>query len=46
MITDSSGIELKYPKRTCNKCIRYPCLKNMELCRCDFAKYGCLDYNK
>lgn len=42
---DKWGIKYKHPERTCKKCKKYPCFDGqVEYCRCDFAKYGCLRY--
>lgn len=42
---DRWGILYKYPERTCKKCRRYPCfLGQAEVCKCDYAKYGCINY--
>ena len=41
---DSWGVQLKFPDRTCSNCMRYPCIIGQENCRCDFAKYGCINY--
>jgi len=43
MVKDKSGVILKYPERECKTCTQYPCMK-MEIFKCDFAKYGCLEY--
>lgn len=39
---DSNGIILKYPARTCKYCKKYPCFTGINICKCDFAQYGCL----
>ena len=44
-IKDKDGIILKNPFISCVECTKYPCL-DMKLFKCDFAKYGCVDYNK
>lgn len=42
---DKYGVNLKFPQRSCEECMRYPCIyKQQEVCRCDFAKYGCVNY--
>lgn len=41
---DRWGIEYKFPLRTCKDCKKYPCISGMNRCKCDFARYGCLDY--
>lgn len=45
MKKDKNGIIYKNPDATCTQCKYYPCL-DMSLFKCDFAKYGCLDYIK
>lgn len=34
----------KFPNRSCTECKKYPCMKNFEIFRSDFAKYGCKNY--
>lgn len=46
IIKDDFGIQLKYPERECKSCMRYPCMQNFEIFKCDFAKYGCKDWSK
>ena len=41
---DAEGVRYKYLDRSCNKCIRYPCFEGIEICKSDFAKYGCKNY--
>lgn len=41
---DKNGIRLKFPKRDCRKCARYPCFNGIERCVCNFAQYGCIRY--
>lgn len=43
-LRDSQGISYKYPDRTCKKCLRYPCFEGIKNMICDFAKYGCREY--
>lgn len=45
IIKDEFGIQLKYPDRDCKLCRRYPCMQNFEIFKCNFASYGCRDYN-
>lgn len=42
---DKDGIAFKYPNRRCKDCNNFPCMKNMFKLRCDFAKYGCQNWN-
>lgn len=44
-IKDPFGIKLKYPYRTCKDCQNYPCFPEIDICKSDFAKYGCIEYN-
>lgn len=41
---DENGVKYKCPERSCKECSKYPCFKNQDDCRCDFAKYGCTDF--
>lgn len=41
---DTEGVRYKYLDRSCKQCIRYPCFEGIEVCKSDFAKYGCKDY--
>ena len=45
MITKDKVGLYKNPYISCTECKKYPCL-DMKLFKCDFAKYGCVDYNK
>ena len=40
-VKDENGIVLKFPKRICKKCSRYPCVLGMDKLRSNFAAYGC-----
>lgn len=44
-IKDTDGKKFKFPDRDCNNCKRYPCIINMDMLKCNFAKYGCINYN-
>jgi hypothetical protein len=41
---DKNGVVYKFPDRTCTDCNKYPCFNGMANCKCNFAKYGCLQY--
>lgn len=41
---DTEGIKYKHPERTCKDCEKYPCMKGMDSFKCDFAKYGCREF--
>ena len=41
---DKSGVVLKYPGRKCEDCKKYPCFAGMNRCLCNFAEYGCIEY--
>lgn len=41
---DAEGVVYKHPERTCKNCKKYPCFRGIEKSVCDFAKYGCRDY--
>ena len=43
---DPWGTKLKFPYRTCLECRRYPCIKGIENCKSDLAKYGCDIYSE
>lgn len=45
-MTDRWGAIIKYPQRSCKDCKNFPCFANFDKCKCDFAKYGCVDYDK
>lgn len=38
--------EWKFPERSCLKCSLYSCFRGQDPERCDFAKYGCKDYDE
>lgn len=44
MYKDKDGFHYKHPERSCNRCMKYPCLKDMDKLKSDFAKYGCTYY--
>ena len=46
IVKDEFGIQLKYPDRSCKSCKQYPCMQNFEIFKCDFASYGCKDFQK
>lgn len=41
---DQYGTKLKYPKRQCKDCLKYPCFPEIEKCSSNFAAYGCFYY--
>lgn len=43
-IKDKYGIRLKFPKRNCKDCLRYPCFPEIKKCSSNFAAYGCVYY--
>lgn len=43
-LKDKFGVKYKFPTRSCKNCKKYPCFQGIKLCKCDFAKYGCLYY--
>lgn len=45
-VRDSGGVILKYPERDCIECINYPCFEGINNLSCNFAKYGCQQYDK
>ena len=38
------GVKYKHPERSCHSCSKYPCFDGIETKSCDFAKYGCIEY--
>lgn len=44
MFKDKDGFHYKHPERSCKRCMKYPCLKDMDKLKSDFARYGCLNY--
>lgn len=42
---DDAGLAYAHPERSCKKCLRYPCLDNMDKLKSDFAKYGCVKFS-
>lgn len=43
---DEYGVKLKYPIRTCQECLNYPCFKGINKCASNFAAYGCIYYKE
>jgi len=43
---DSGGIIYKYPNRDCKECLNYPCFYGIDNLSCNFAKYGCQQYEE
>lgn len=41
---DTDGFTFRHPERSCKLCLNYPCVTNMDKLRCDFAKYGCINF--
>ena len=41
---DKDGFHYKHPERSCLRCIKYPCLPNMDKLKGNFASYGCKYY--
>lgn len=44
MFRDRDGFHYKHPERSCNHCKNYPCVTNMHILKCNFAKYGCKNF--
>ena len=38
---DPNGLTYKHPERSCKRCLKYPCIANMDKLYSDFDKYGC-----
>lgn len=45
-VRDKFGVKLKYPKRSCKNCRKYPCFVGIDKCKSDFAQYGCIFYSE
>lgn len=45
-VRDSEGIILKYNDRDCKMCANYPCFYGIDNLSCNFAKYGCQQYEE
>lgn len=41
---DEFGVKLQFPNRRCVNCVKYPCFKDIDKCRSNFAAYGCIYY--
>lgn len=44
-LKDRDGFSYKHPERSCKRCLKYPCLENMDVLKSDFAKYGCKNFD-
>lgn len=42
---DKDGFTYSHPERSCERCLKYPCIDRMETLLSDFAKYGCVNYD-
>ena len=42
---DPNGLTYKHPERSCKRCLKYPCITNMDKLYRDFAKYGCKHFD-
>lgn len=44
----SLGIKYKFSaaQKSCKDCKRFPCITNQHKLKLDFARLGCVDYNK
>ncbi len=42
---DPDGFYYKFPERSCKRCLKYPCINNMDNLKSDFAKYGCKNWD-
>lgn len=42
---DRNNFYYKFPQRSCQRCLNYPCLPNMDKLKSDFAKIGCKNFN-
>jgi hypothetical protein len=38
---DKDGFHYKFPERSCKRCLKYPCVTNMDNLKGNFAAYGC-----
>lgn len=46
VVKDTYGVKLKFPKRSCKNCKRYPCFPEINKTVSDFATYGCIYYKE
>lgn len=45
ILKDKDGFHYKYPDRSCvRSCMKYPCIADMDKLYCNFAAYGCRNY--
>lgn len=42
---DKDGFHYKYPNRSCSKCLKYPCIPDMNKLKSNFGAYGCRNYD-
>ena len=38
---DENGFHYRFPERSCDRCLKYPCVDDMQILKGNFAKYGC-----
>jgi hypothetical protein len=43
---DNAGVKYRFPERSCKKCNKYPCNKDIITLDVEFAKYGCIMYEQ
>lgn len=44
MFKDKDGFHYKFPQRSCQRCLKNPCIEGKQKLLGDFAKYGCQLY--
>lgn len=44
MYKDKDGFRYRHPDRSCERCLKYPCIEGMNKLKGDMAKYGCKLY--
>lgn len=42
---DKDNFHYKFPQNSCQRCLKYPCLPNMDKLKSDFAKFGCKKFD-
>lgn len=45
LFKDRDGFTYPYPERSCDRCLKYPCFSDMDKLFCNFAKYGCVNFD-
>jgi len=46
LFKNKDGVIYQHPERSCDQCLKYPCISNMNKFKCNFAKFGCKNYTE